>query len=112
MVNQADIEHEILRLSELLEEQTHEYGKVLQLSKEAEAAYRIGYARSFTSHRLGGEKVSEETCKQLATQENADLLAHRLSAEAQERYLEEQCRSLRERLGAVRTLSANVRSQT
>lgn len=112
MVTQGDIENEILRLSSLLEEQTREYGDRLKESSDHESAYRIAYARAFAQHRLGGEKLSEETCKQLATSECSELLTARLASEAVTRFLEEQCRSLRAQLDAVRTLSANVRAQT
>jgi hypothetical protein len=110
IVNQGEIENEILRLSDLLEAQTHEYGQALNARAVAEADYRVQYARSFTKYRF--EKLSEETSKQKATDEVGHLLVLRLSAEAKERFLEEQCRSLRAQLDAVRTLSANVRAQT
>lgn len=112
MVTQSDIENEILRLSSLLEEQTREYGRVLEEQAQAEAAYRISYATVFTSLRMGPEKLSEETCKQKATEDCREALSRRLAADAKARYLEEQCRSLRAQLDAVRTLSANVRAQT
>lgn len=112
ILSQMDIENEITRLSALLEEQTHEFGTVLSERARAEGEYRVEYARVFTTLRMGPNKMSEETCKQQATVDVGELLTRRLGAEARERYLEEQCRSLRSQLDAVRTLSANVRAQT
>jgi hypothetical protein len=112
VLSQADIEGEITRLSNILENTTEEFGKAIREAKQAEADYRIEYAKAFTTHRLGADKVSEKTAEMMATVNVAANLRLRLSKEAIERYLEEKCRSLRAQLDAVRTLSANVRAQT
>lgn len=114
-VTQVDIENEIVRLSDELEGATLDFKTQLEESAAATARYRVEYAKSWISHRWPkeGEKANaEKTADQLATRDCGDLLLQRLDAEAQSRYLEERCRNLRAQLDAVRTLSANVRSQT
>jgi len=111
-LTQLDVENEILRLSAQLESATYEFRDYLTAAARAEAAYRLEYARAFTRLRMGPDKLSEKTCDMRATVECGDLLAARLGADALSRSNEEICRSLRSRLDAVRTLSANIRSQT
>lgn len=110
--SQLDIEHEILRLEGLLEDTTDEFATVAQQAAAAEAVYRVNYAKAFVRYRLGGERSSEKTAEAQSTVECENELKRRRSLEAQQRGLEEKCRSLRASLDAVRTLSANVRSQT
>lgn len=110
--SQLDIENEIIRLEGILEEVTDEFATACVDAAEAEAKYRVEYAKAFTRYRLGVEKSSEKTAEAQATVEVGELLAGRRSAEALQRGLEEKCRSLRSSLDAVRTLSANVRAQT
>ena len=107
---QHDIENEIIRLSAILEDTTDEFAKIAVEAAGAEAHYRVEYAKSFARHRITGE--SEKTSEANATVECGELLKSRRGLEAQQRGLEERCRSLRSSLDAVRTLSANVRAQT
>jgi hypothetical protein len=111
VVSPSMIESEIVRLGELLENTTHEFGKMVEEADMAEAHYRIAFAKAFVRYRLG-EKSSEKTAEQQATIECEDLLLARKAAEGRARHLEESCRSLREQLGAARSLGANIRAQT
>jgi hypothetical protein len=109
--SQLDIENEIIRLEELLEDTTDEFAKMCQEAAAAESTYRVRYAKAFVRYRLGVEKSSEKTAEAQAVAECEQELLLRRSLESQQRGLEEKCRSLRSSLDAVRTLSANVRSQ-
>src|SRR5262245_39253084 len=108
--SQLDIENEIIRLEGILEEKTDEFAEVVVKAARAEATYRVEYAKAFARYRMAGD--SEKTSEAKATIEAGELLMERRSKEAQQRGLEEKCRSLRSSLDAVRTLSANVRAQT
>jgi hypothetical protein len=110
--SQLDIENEIIRLEGILEDTTDEFAKVCQQAANAEATFRVSYAKSFVRYRLGVEKSSEKTAEAQATAECERELFDRRGLESQQRGLEEKCRSLRASLDAVRTLSANVRAQT
>ena len=110
-VIQTDVENEILRLSSILETTTEEFRDQLVTSAKAQNEYRREYAKAFVQHRLS-DKMSEKTSEQQAILDVEELLAFRLHHEALARGLEEKCRSLREQIGGVRTLSANVRAQT
>lgn len=112
VLTQAEIEKYITDISDDLDSATHAYGDALNASAEAEGNYRVEYAKAMTRLKFGERKMSDEAAKQQATIECEELLHERLSKGAVERYLEERCRSLRARLDAVRTLSANVRAQT
>ena len=108
--SQLDIENEIIRLEGVLEGTTDDFASIAIDAARAEARYRVDYAKAFARYRMNGD--SEKTSEAKATVECAELLMERRSKEAQQRGLEEKCRSLRSSLDAVRTLSANVRAQT
>lgn len=107
-----DLENEIVRLEGILENTTDEFAVVCVKAANAEAVFRVNYAKAFVRYRVGETKSSEKTAEAQATVECEEELFSRRIAEAEQRGLEEKCRSLRESLGAVRTLSANVRAQT
>jgi hypothetical protein len=111
ILSQLDIEAEISRLSGILEDRTQNYGDAIQEAATAEARYRVAHAKAFVRARIL-EKLAERTADATATVECEELLLDRKAKEGLARALEEACRSLREQLGAVRTLSANIRSQT
>lgn len=109
---QADIEREIMRLADILENTTNEFAGQLQDQALKESKYRIAFARAFTTFRMGEKPLAEKSAEQKATIECESELLERKSADAIVRATEEKLRSLRAQLDAVRTLSANVRSQT
>lgn len=111
IVTQANIESEILRISGILEEQTGEFQDAIRSARHAEADYRLAFAKAFVRHRVT-DKVAEKTAEHMALIDCEDLLYERKRTEGLERHLEEQLRSLRAQLDAVRTLAANVRAQT
>ena len=112
MVHQGDIEAEILRLSDLLEEATGELATASEEAAHGEADYRVAYARAYLKSRSGHEKLTDKIREAEATVEVADELTVYKVAAAKQLGLQEKCRQLRAQLDAVRTLSANVRGQT
>lgn len=111
IVDPGMVETEIIRLSDKLEKATDDFGEVTELASNLEAEYRVAFAKSFVRFRLQ-EKASEKTAEAQATVECEGELRARKAADGRARHLEETCRSIRAQLDAVRTLSANVRSQT
>ena len=117
IVYQGDIEHEIERISGLLETATGQLATAAEDAANAEADYRVKYAQAFYSPTRfrpidADTKLTEKIREALATDICSEELRTYKVASARSRALEEKCRQLREQLGALRTLSANVRVQT
>lgn len=107
---QTDIEGEILRLSELIENRSEDYQDAIRNANNSEAAFKLAFARAFVTYRMGEEKLSEKTAEAKATLDSESELLTMKAAAAESRFLEEKLRDLRSQLDAVRTLSANVRA--
>ena len=112
ILTQGDIEQSILALCDELEEETYRYAELADLAAEAEADYKEKASRTFVAianmdvKMTAGEKsarVDEMTCQELRIFKINEARRH-ASKEA--------LLSLRARLDALRTLSANVRHQT
>lgn len=108
-ITQSDIENEIVRIGDLLEQATANLATDLETWANAEADYKIAFAHAY---RACPDKTPEHLRRQIATEETKDDLRASLMGEAVKVAMQEKCRQLRAQLDAVRTLSANVRSQT
>lgn len=100
----ARVDAEIERLVGLLEAATDEYAKLAREEAEARARRDIGRAKAY--FLAEGTIPEREAAALLAVEE--DELAYR-RAEALADAQREKLRSLREQLGALRTISANLR---
>ena len=107
-LTQGSVEGEILRLSAMLEEATEQLAKAMEEEASAEVDYRIAEARA----RLKSTAKSVEDRKCAALVECEAWYTCYVKAEAKREALAETCRTLRARLDALRTLSANLRGQT
>ncbi len=106
-MSQGAIEEELMRLSASLEEETSKFAILAEDRAKKEARYKSEWAKSFLT--------SEGTIKKresLSDYQNADELYDYKIADALERAKREKLYSLRESMGALRTLAANVRAQT
>ena len=99
------VDSEILRLSQLLDERVDEYSSLAVAAAEAEAAYRIAYARCYLSTE--GTVSARE---QRSVLECSDKLTERLLAEGVRDSCQESMRSIRAQLSALQTLAANERA--
>jgi ribosomal protein L10 len=104
----VDVERELLRLCKLLEAATYEFADMAKESAVADAEYKSANARARLQAKglTVGEKEAEAT---IATEK--EYMRRRVSesiADSQR----ELCRSLRSQLDAVRSIGANLRSQT
>ena len=107
MLTQADVEDELVRLSDRLEESTHELAKHMQAYAQAEVNFKRAFAQTFVKAE-GAMDLRE----QIAVLETADERMAWRSAEALKDSTQELCRTYRNQIDALRTIGANVRAQT
>lgn len=105
-ISQIDIEQELLRLTDMLEEETEAFEALcIDLAKK-ESAYKNGHAKAY----LTGKGPVEEK-KQYAVWTTASLFDDYALAEGLVKAKREKLLSLRTSIDALRTLNANVRVQ-
>lgn len=116
MLTQGDIEDEIQRLSDRLEELTDTYAVATDEAAVAEAEYRLAFWQTFLRHKDGvtdGKRgESDKTCEGRATIAAADKFRRYKVTAARAESVKSATYTTRTRLEALRTLAANVRSQT
>jgi len=108
LLTQGQIESEIIRLSSDLEDTTHAFGAQAEMAAMADARWKREEAKLM----LVSTRTSEGARRADALVRSGDAYTNYRVAEAISGALQEKCRSLRAQLGALQTLSANVRSQT
>lgn len=112
VLSQAEIEAQILEVTDALDEQTHIFGDVADRAAVAEADYKLRYARAVVM--LSGDASKMTAAEKQARAEVAaaeELRAWKI-ADAELRSTKEALLTLRARMDALRSLSANVRAQT
>lgn len=105
-VSQVEIERELLRLLDLLEDSTVTFRKLATDEAKAEAAYKRSWAKEYLA-ASGSIKEREAW----ATYKLETELHDWKIAEALARSMKEKLTSLRTSIDAMRTLNANVRAQ-
>lgn len=111
-LTQGQIEDEILSVSDALEAGTEQFADVADLAAECEADYKLSYARAFVGLSSTQSKMTApERQARSELHAAAELRAWKI-AEARRMSSKESLLSLRARLDALRTVSANIRSQT
>lgn len=111
-LTQGQIEADILSVSDALEVGTEQYADLADLAATCEADYKLSYARAFVA--LAAQQSRMTAPEKQARSElhaAAELRAWKI-AEARRQSSKENLLSLRARLDALRTVSANIRSQT
>ncbi len=103
-LNPVACERELLRFVGLLEHATQETARRGRAAAEAEVAHRVAYAKAIIAAQ--GTVAEREALATVATEQ--ELLARRL-AEASLDASRDASRNMREQLGALRTVSANLR---
>lgn len=112
LLNRAQIEHEILRVSDALDEQTHVYAEVSNLAASSEADYKLRFARAVVTLSSTQSRMTAPEKQARAEIAAAEELRLWKIAEARRQATKETLLSLRARLDALRTLNASVRVQT
>jgi hypothetical protein len=105
-ISQIDIEHELLRLIEMLEEETEAFESLAGDSAKKESLYKSNWAKEYLSAK-GSIKEREAWADYKLADENFDYKI----AEALVKSKREKLLSLRTSIDAMRTLNANVRAQ-
>lgn len=104
-LNPSAVESEILRFVGLLERSTQETARRGRAAAETEVAHRVAYAKAIIA--AAGTTVAEREAQATVATET-ELLARRL-AEASVDAARDASRNMREQLGALRTINANLR---
>lgn len=112
-ITPVDIEYQILDICDAIETETEQYAQLSELAANAEAKYKFVYAKSLVD--MAAHHPSKMTVQE--KQARADLISNDefrvfKIAEARRISSKEALLSLRARLDALRTLSANIRHQT
>lgn len=109
---QAEVEQGILNLSNALEDSTEEYATLSDVAAEAEADFKLKMARAIIGMSASGIKATAQEKQARADLQAAEELRAWKIAEARRQAAKEHLLSLRARLDALRSLSANIRAQT
>jgi NurA-like 5'-3' nuclease len=105
-ISQVEVESEIMRLMELLEEHTEAFEQLATDSAKKEALYKSNWAKEYLSAK-GSIREREAWADYKLSDESYD---YKIS-EALVKAKREKLISLRTSIDALRTLNANVRTQ-
>ena len=105
-ISQVDIENELIRLTDMLENETEIFEDLAQDAAKKEAQHKANWAKEYLSAK-GSIKEREAW----ADYKMADLSYDYKIAEALVKAKRERLSSLRTSIDALRTLNANVRAQ-
>ena len=105
-ISQVDIEQEIIRFVNMLEEETENFELLAKDHAKKDANYKSSWAKAFLAQQEGSVKHRESW----ADYETADARFDAQVADALMRAKREKLSSLRTSIDALRTLAANVRS--
>jgi hypothetical protein len=105
-ISQVEIEEELIRLADLLEDETEAFERLAEDGAKKEALYKSNWAKEYLSAK-GSIKEREAWADYKLSDEAYD---HKI-AEALIKAKREKLSSLRTSIDALRTLAANVRHQ-
>jgi len=105
-ISQIDIEQELIRLMDSLEEETEQFESLSMDMAKKESFYKANWAREYLSAK-GSIKEREAWADYKLDQEHFEYKC----AEALVKSKREKLSSVRASMDAIRTLNANVRSQ-
>ena len=105
-ISQVEIEYELLRLTDMLEEETERFEDLAIDAAKKEAQHKSNWAKEYLSAK-GSIKEREAW----ADYKMADIAYDYKIAEALVKAKRERLSSLRTSIDALRTLNANVRAQ-
>lgn len=106
-VSQYEIEEELLRLTQLLEEETEAFAVLAEDEAKKSARLKGNWAKEYLAAK-GSIKERESWADYVLTEANFDAKV----AEALVKAKREKLMSIRTSLDSLRTLAANVRAQT
>lgn len=109
----VEVEAELVRLSAWLEDLTNGTDEVMSVAELGEQAgtAEVAYKQAYAATWVGTDGTTSKR-DQVAIQNTADLLRARRYAEAQLAARKEALTTVRDQMGTLRTIAANVRAQT
>lgn len=112
-LTQGEVEEQILDLCDAMERETHAYDEVAHAAAVAEADYKLRLSRALISiANSGPARITAAERQARAEVTAAEELRIWKITEARRAACKESLLSLRARLDALRSLSANIRAQT
>jgi hypothetical protein len=112
LLTQGEVEQAIHDLSQELESTTYAYAELSDAAAEAEADYKLRQARVTVALADSNTKMTAQERQARAELTAAEELRRWKLAEARRQACKEALLTLRARLDAMRSLSANLRHQT
>lgn len=112
LLTQGEVEQSILDLSAEIEATTYAYADLSDAAAEAEADYKLSFARATIAIANNSMKMIAQERQARAELASAEELRKWKLSEARRQSCKEALLSLRARLDAMRSLSANLRHQT
>lgn len=113
LLTAGQVENQILRISDELDDETHRYAQVAEMAAEAEANFKGAYHRAFLEAAdADGARVTvpeREARAHLAADEAFRVWK---IMEARQDAGKQAQQSMRARLDALRTIAANIRAQS
>jgi len=105
----ADVEERIIRLSDVLEEETERYADLAEQRAEAESDYKYRHSRALVEQ---AGKIPVATKDAVAHLRASDDYRRWKILEAREKATQQKLIAARSQLDALRTVAANVRAAT
>jgi thiamine biosynthesis lipoprotein ApbE len=112
LLTQGETEQMILQICDEIEQQTYLYAEQSEVSAIAEADYKIARSRSYVMLSERHPKMTASEREMRADLSSADHIRQWKLHEARRQATRESLLSLRARLDALRSISANIRHQT
>lgn len=112
LLTQGEVETTILKLSHELESTTYAYAELSDAAAEAEADYKLKQARALVTMADTAVRMTAQEKQARAELTSAQELRLWKLSEARRQSCKEALLTLRARMDAMRSLSANLRHQT
>ena len=112
LLTQGQTEQTILQICEDLEQETYLYAELSDSAATAEADYKLARSRSYVLLSERHPKMTASEREMRADLNSAEQMRNWKLYEARRQATRESLISLRARLDALRSISANIRHQT
>lgn len=112
-LTQAGVEERIVAISDDMETATEELARLSDIAAEAEVNFKVKWAQQILKAKAAGDGKSTVSDREAeATIATESELRARIISEARHSVQQDKLRTMRARLDALRTVSANIRAQT
>lgn len=118
LLTQGEVEMRIMRLNDQLDDLTTELARLAEAAADAEVEYKKRYHASRVTGRATldgngpGGRVTNDECDDFAMEQAGDLFRGYKVTEGAYQAARDALRAKQSQLDALRTIAANIRSQT